>query len=75
MTLKRSVWHASRKSMLEDKIDFLVEQWTLEEILEEAGLTAHEVLSILIRGGHMDLPEWVKDREFEGMYNGQDEET
>ena len=49
-----------------------MEQWTLEEIFEECGITPQEVIAILVKGGHIELPEWLTDRE---LYDGQDEET
>lgn len=56
---------------LENKIGLLVEQFTLEEVLEECGLTPQEALTILFEGGHISLPEWMQDREFEGMYGDE----
>jgi hypothetical protein len=57
---------------MEDRIDMLVEQWSLEEIFEMCDITPQQVISILFEGGHIDLPEFIKDRE---LYDGQDAEA
>lgn len=41
----------------------LLEQFTLEEIFEECDITPERVLEILIEGGHIELPEFIRDRD------------
>lgn len=49
----------------------LLETFTLEEILELNDLTEHEVVAILIRGGHIGAPEHLIEL-FEGSSTEED---
>jgi hypothetical protein len=48
---------------LEDRIELLVEQWSLDEVFEFLDITPQQAILILYEGGHIDLPEWLLNRE------------
>lgn len=56
---------------LEDRIDMLVEQWSLEEIFEMCDITPQAVILFLYENGQIELPEFIMNRE----NDGQDEEA
>ena len=45
---------------MEDRISLLVEQWTLEEIFDMMDISPEQVISILIEGGHVELPPFLE---------------
>ena len=47
----------------ESKIEFMLEQWPLEELLEMMDITRSRVLEILLDGGHVVLPPFMEDVE------------
>ena len=56
---------------MEDRIALLVEQWTLEEILEMCDITPENAILFLYENGKIELPEFIMNRE----EDGQDEEA
>ena len=46
-----------RIETIEERIEHLLEAYDIVEIFYESGLTPEEVIEILVRGGHMELPE------------------
>ncbi len=53
---------------LEDKLNFMIEQWSLDELFEMMDITPQQVLEILVEGGHVELPPFMESFEY-----GQDE--
>jgi hypothetical protein len=43
-----------------DEIDILLELHTLEEVFEILDITPYEVVSILVKQGYVELPEYVR---------------
>ena len=41
---------------VDEKIDWLMENYTLEEILELSDISPEEALRLLFLGGHIDFP-------------------
>lgn len=46
--------------LIKSTIEFWLELYPLEEILERADITPEEVLIILVTGGHIEIPDYVR---------------
>jgi hypothetical protein len=51
-----------------DEIDILLELHTLEEVFEVLDITPYDVVSILVKQGYVELPEYVR-------YTNEEQET
>lgn len=45
------------------QIEKLLDTLSLEDIFEELDITPHEVLVILFKGGHVELPPWLEEED------------
>ena len=46
--------------MIEERLEELLQDFTLEELLEHCNMTPEEALTLLYLNGHLELPEFLK---------------